>query len=194
MDLKLIESNDGGDVVKNATDLEVIFGFQNMIYIALFGGNPEASTPITRLATEQDLSYWGNNLFHPQESGLQFNSSTEKTLLNVTLNSSGRTLIQQAVESDLAFMKEFATVKVVVSVIGLDSILIAIRVLQPDNLQEQDFVYIWNVTRQELLQAESVSITPNVIKVRYFDDSFDLSFETIFPILFGCRFLFDLLC
>lgn len=177
MDLKLIESNDGGDLVKNAKDLEVIFGFQNMVYLALFGGNVEASTPITRIASEQDFSFWGNNLLLPQEPGLQFNSKTERTLINVALNSSGLSIIQQAVESDLAFMKEFATIKVVVSIVGLDNVLIAVRVLQPDNLQEQDFIYIWNATRQELLQSEFVTLTPTVIRVRYFDDSFDFSFD-----------------
>ena len=58
MDLKLIETGNGGDLVKNSKDLEVIFGFQNMPYLALFGGNPGFSTPTQRPENSQAFDWW----------------------------------------------------------------------------------------------------------------------------------------
>ncbi len=177
MDLEVIETGDGGDLIKYRNDLSVIFGFQNMPYLAMFGGNVQASTPTTRLATEEDLSWWGNNLLMPQDPGIQFNSQTERLLKNVALTSSGRVLIQQAVESDLTFMKDFAEVSVTVTIISTDSVLIGIRLKQPNNLQQQDFIYIWNATNQEFIRKSFEVLTPNVDRVRYFDDYFDAFFE-----------------
>lgn len=150
MDLEIIENGDGGELVKNTNDLSVIFGFENMVYLALFGGNVEASTPSSRLATEQAFDFWANNLLDPQDTSIQFNSETERTLNEVSLTSSGRVIIQRAVEDDLAFMKDFATVKVNVSLVGLDSVQISVTILQPDNLQKQEIIFIWNATDQEL--------------------------------------------
>lgn len=176
MDLELVLTGDGGDLIKTSKDLSVIFGFQNMPLLAMFGGNVKMSTPNTRIETEQDFSFWGNNLLMPQDTSIQFNSQTERALNTIALTSSGRALIQQAVENDLAFMKDFATVSVAVSIIDTDTVIIAIRLIQPDNLQQQNFVYIWSATRRELLAQEFIVLTPQSIRVRYFDSSFDLFF------------------
>lgn len=177
MDLELIETGDGGDVIKYKNDLSVIFGFQNMPLLAMFGGNVQASTPQNRLETEEDFSFWGNGLLMPQQSGLQFNSETERILKNVAINSTGLTLIEQAVNNDLKFMQDFATVSVSVAIISDDRIAIGIRLKQPDNLQQQDFIYIWNATNQEFIRRDFQSITPNIDRVRFFDGYFDLYFE-----------------
>lgn len=177
MDLEIIETGDGGDIVKKPKDLSVLQGFQNMPYLAMFGGNVEQSTPATRLSTEQDFSFWGNNLLHPGDASVQFNSETQRALNTVPLTSFGRPLIQQAVQKDLAFMQEFAEVSVEVTIPMHDHVMIGIRLRQPDNLQAQDFVYIWSATKQELLQAEFVTVTPNTVRIKYFDLSFDLTFN-----------------
>jgi hypothetical protein len=177
MDVKVIESGNGGELVKLAKDLAVINGFQNMVYLALFGGNVRASTPITRLATEQAFDWWANNLFMPQDSSIQFNSDTERTLNTTALNSSGRKLIQQAVEKDLAFMKDFATVIIVVSLLSDDKVAIGVRLVQPDNLQKQDFIFIWSATKQELLDDTMFTVTYNPNSNKIFDFSFSIDFE-----------------
>lgn len=148
MDLLLIEGGDGGELVKTTKDIQVIEGLENMIYLALFGGNVEASTPVQRLSTEQDRSYWGNVFLSPKE---QFNSETERLLSKVVLNSSGRIDLEQAVKRDLAFMKDFAEVTPVVSIIAIDRIRIDVKVQQPGNLQSQSFVFIWDSTKAELI-------------------------------------------
>lgn len=176
MDALLVENGDGGELVKKANDLAVIYGFQNMVYLALFGGNVKQSTPIQRIETEQDSSWWCNNLLMQEDPSIQFNSETERALNTIPLTSSGRVLIQQAVENDLAFMKDFATVVVNVTLLGLDKIALGIRLIEPDNLQKQDFIFIWSATRQELMAAEEYTVTFSPLTERFFDLFFDIFF------------------
>lgn len=150
MDLKVIESGNGGDLVKGTRDLIVISGLGNMVYLALFGGNVQASTPSRRLPTEQVFDWWGNSLLFPNNPELQFNSLTERTLNNVALTSSGRVRIEQAVLLDLAFMKPFAEVTASVTIPETDKVEIAVQLREPDNLQEQEFTFIWDASRNEL--------------------------------------------
>lgn len=151
MDLLVIEADgNGGDLVKTNKDLVTIEGLQNMVYIALFGGNTEASTPIERVDNELAFDYWGNTLLHPNEPQAQFNSLTERTLTETALNSSGRIKIEEAIKSDLAFMEAFATVTVSTSIVSTDRIEITIRLQEPDNLEDKSFIFIWDATEQEL--------------------------------------------
>lgn len=178
MDLRLIESGDGGDLVKNKNDVSVIYGFQNMIYLGLFGGNVEQDTPTERNANEQAFDFWGNNLLMPNQAGIQFNSQTERALNNNALTSSGAAVIEQAVKNDLLFLNDFATVNVDVTITGVDRIEIHVIMQQPGNLQKQEFIYIWNATNKELT-AEMIGsnqYTPGVVTGGIFDESFDESF------------------
>lgn len=145
-DLNLLMSNDGGDIMLVGRDLSVIYGWQNMPLIALFGGNVAQSTPKLKAEGEQDFSFWGNNLFHPNDPQLQFNSLTERMLMNVNLSSAGRLQIEQAIKEDLAFMQAFAIITVDVQITGVDRIRITLRFQKPDKLQEQVYVFIWNAT------------------------------------------------
>ena len=150
MDLELIENGDGGDLIKNSNDLSVIYGFENEVYIALFGGNVAQDTPQKRNALDQDLSFWGNNLLHPNDSSVQFNSKTERALNTIPLTSSGRALIQQAVSDDLDYLKVVGSVTVNVSITGVDMIEMDIQLQQPAT-SAQNFTYLWNATKQELI-------------------------------------------
>lgn len=150
MDLLLTESGNGGDLVKTRKDLCVIEGLENMVYLALFGGNVEASTPVERLESEQAFDWWGNTLFHKDTPGIQFNSLTELTLQQVSLTSAGRIVIENAVKQDLQFLKEFASVSVAVSIPETDKIIIGVMLQQPDNLEKKIYEYVWDATRAEL--------------------------------------------
>lgn len=150
MDLELLETGNGGDIVKNVKDLSVINGFQNMAYLALFGGNPNNSTPVNRPKNTQMFDWWGNNLLFKDNPDFQFNSLTESTLMNVVLNSQGASQVEQAVNTDLAFMKEFADIEVSVSILSDDKLEIRVKIKQPDNEQNKDFVFIWDATKREL--------------------------------------------
>ena len=177
MDLELVENGDGGDLIKNANDLSVIYGFENMIYLALFGGNIEQDTPTER-GSEQAYDFWGNNLLMPNQASIQFNSQTERALDKNALTSSGASLIEEAVKNDLLFSNKFATVNVNVTITGVDRIEIGVTMQQPGNLQKQEFIYIWNATNKELTakMIGSNQYTPSIVTGGVFDDSFDSSF------------------
>lgn len=176
MDLQIVENGDGGELIKKANDLSVINGFQNMIYLGMFGGNVRQSTPAISISTEQNFDYWGNNLLDPGDDSVQFNSQTERALNTIPLTSSGRVLIQQAVENDLKSMQEFATVVITVSIVATDKLAIGVRLIQPDNLEKQDFIFIWNSTKQELMADDEFTVVFSPMTDRIFDFSFDVFF------------------
>lgn len=157
MDVEVIETGNGGDLNKKGNDLSVVFGFENMPYLALFGGNKEAVTK-PRIASEQAFDYWANSLLMPNDPSIQFNSLTEKTLETVALNSAGRLLIEDAIKKDLEFMSPFAEITVSTTIISTDHLRIGIGLKQPDNLQEKEFIYIWDATQLTLLDS---NYTPN---------------------------------
>lgn len=150
-DLKLVESGNGGDFVLIAGrgDLEVIYGVQNLPYLGMFGGNKEQSTQIINEG-EQRFDYWANELFMNNNSAIQYNSELERVLTEVALTSSGLTLIKQAVETDVSFMKEFSTVSVDVTLTNVDRVQIVIQIKEPDNLESNQFIYVWDSTKKEL--------------------------------------------
>lgn len=154
-DLAIIENGEGGDLVLTGNGLAVQDGWGNMPYLALFGGNVEASTT-KRLATQQAFDFWANSTLFDQDESVQMNSETERVLMEVVLNSAGRARIQQAVERDLKFMQDFATIKVSVTIEGIDRVNISIKVKEPDNLkgrssdQYRAFIFIWDATKKEL--------------------------------------------
>lgn len=148
-DLKLIETYDGGDLVQNGADLKVIDGFQNMIYLALFGGNLKQSTKEFD-EDEERFDYWGNELLMLNSPEIQYNSQTERTLNEVSINSQGRLLIEQAAKSDLEFMQDFANITVEVSILGVDKVGIKVILKEPNELESNEFNYIWGATESEL--------------------------------------------
>lgn len=177
MDVKVIENvGNGGDLVKTNKDIETIEGLQNMAYIALFGGNPEASTPTERLINEQAFDFWGNSLLHPNNIAAQFNSLTERRLMEVALTSAGRIQIEQAVAKDVEFMSEFATVQIDVKIIGTDRIQIIIFIQEPDNEESKAFKFLWDSTQAELIDAETAIFPPSL--GADFNDDFNNDFLT----------------
>ncbi len=151
MDLEFVDTDDGPDLVMKSRDLSVIEGFQTMVMLALFGGNVAQSTPTERVAGEQAFDWWGNSIFTPNERDKQMNSETERVLMNVKLNSSGRVQIENAVKTDLDFMKKFAIVEVDVTMNGNNRVQIIVRINQPVNLQGNEFIFMWDATNKELV-------------------------------------------
>lgn len=151
-DLKLYETGSGGSVQLKGKDLVVVHGFHNMIYIALFGGNFQ-STPTKRPANEQAFDFWGNTFLVP-DRGIQFNSTTEKTLGEVALNSEGRQLIESAVLYDLDFMKQFGTITASVEIIGSNVVKILVGIQEPDNKEAKQFTFIWDGTKKDFADAK----------------------------------------
>jgi len=151
MDLALYETGNGGDIQLKGRDMAIYYGWENMVYLALFGGNPGFPSNGPKLQNEQAFDYWANELFWPNDESRQFNSLTEKRLQEVSLTSAGRILIEQDIISDLKFMASFAEVSVSVEIISDTRIRMNILVKQPDNLQDKAFVFIWDSTKMELV-------------------------------------------
>jgi hypothetical protein len=161
-DIKIVETLNGGDAQLSGKDLALVEGFGNMPYIGMFGGNVKQSTG-KRLETEQAFDWWGNLLLMGNTPDMQFNSETERTLMSVALNSQGRVLIEAAVKRDMAFMEDFAQVSVVVEIIANDKVQITIRLQEPDNLQEREFIYIWDGTLRDLRETPVILRAPAVL-------------------------------
>jgi len=148
-DLKLVETFDGGDLVLNGNDLQVIDGFQNMIYLALFGGNVEQSTKQYN-EDEERFDFWANSLLTLDSPNIQYNSETERTLNEVSLNSRGRLLIEQSAKKDLEFMQDFSNITVSVTILASDKVGIKVILQEPNELESNEFNYIWAATENEL--------------------------------------------
>lgn len=128
LDLKVIETNNGGDLVLNGNDLSVIYNTDNMIYLALFGGNVEQSTKPNEVLS-QSFDFWGNTLFLNDNPSAQFNSETERVINTVALTSNGRVKIENAIKEDLSFFKNFGAIVIVsVQIIRVDFLRVEIRV------------------------------------------------------------------
>lgn len=151
IDLKLIESQDGGDLVFNGNDLEVVTGIQNMPYLALFGGNVGGSTKEV-MEGEQYIDWWGNTLLFNQFPEFQANSETEFVIDNTVLSSQGRLIIQQTIEKDLSFMTSFSEVYVNARVISDNRLAIEIKINEPSNSNSNEFTYIWDGTKNQLIE------------------------------------------
>ncbi len=149
MDLKLVEKNNGGDLSFNGKDLEMIYGWQNMPYLDLFGGNFEGSTKELKEG-EQSLDWWGNRLFFDQQPQFQANSEFERMLKNVPISSSGRLQLEQAAKNDLRNFNNFAEITVQLSIVSVDRLSLVVQIKEPNNLQSEIFRYIWDNTKSEL--------------------------------------------
>lgn len=168
MDLLIVETGNGGDLVKITKDVKVINGFQGMPYLAMFGGNFEESTPDLRSSGKQYFDWWGNDLLFPKDSSVQMNSETERALSQNPLTSYGRVKIEQAVKKDLEFLSDIADVSVTVAIPSDDRLIIAVKI------DQSAFALIWDATKRELLQGEAY-VDGNVIYINTFDMTFDFT-------------------
>lgn len=115
-DLLVIETKNGGDLRRKGNDLAMVTGLENQPYLSMFGGG--------------DNQWWGNGLLLSDIPTAQFFSETEHVLNNVALNSAGRIKIEQAVQNDLAYLKEFypgLTITVTARILSDDKVEIGIN-------------------------------------------------------------------
>jgi len=157
-DVLLIEDGNGGDLILNGNDIKLTNGFQNMPYLALFGGNVGFPT-VEQTAQGQNFDFWGNYFLNPDNKAIWCNSLTEQLLTVTALSPLTRIQIEENVKKDLEFMGKFAEISVSVSLVLVDRIRISITILEPDNVTSNEFVYIWDATESELSTGD---ITPTI--------------------------------
>lgn len=155
-DLHIFESGDGGELVVLNGDLVLSETLFQTIYLALFGGNVAASTIGNEIQSEERFDYWGNSLVFPNSPSRQFNSETERTLLEVTTNSIGRLKIKSAVENDLNFLKNIANISVEVVILSLDKIQIGIQLSSIANQSNKQFQFIWDNAKNEVIIDKTI--------------------------------------
>ena len=155
-DVVLYEQGSGGDLQLLGNDIATTSGLFNMVYMAWFGGNTEASTTGNELDSELRDDWWGNALLFNNEKEIQFNSLLEKALNETALDSSGRITIEEAAKKDLTFMKDIADVSVSVSILSDDKVSITAQLKEPENLQVQEFQLIWDGLKNEVIIDKTI--------------------------------------
>jgi hypothetical protein len=155
-DIGIYETGNGGDIAVINNDISLAEQLYQQAYLALSGGNVEADTKGNEPASELRADWWGNALFFGTNPVKQFNSQTERALRNNALNSTGRVNIQQAVESDLAYLKTVANVTVSVSVTGVNKLAILVQLNQPGNQQSVVLQVLWDGAKKEMIITKKI--------------------------------------
>jgi len=150
-DIHLFETGSGGDFAIVNNDLLMGESLYQQIYLALFGGNIQASTKPSYLESEERFDYWGNSLIWKDVKTKQFNSETERTLGNVALNSSGRLSILQAVNNDLDYLKGVVDFTVEVGIESVSRISITVNFREKTNQQDKVLQMVWNNSKNEVI-------------------------------------------
>jgi hypothetical protein len=150
-DILLFEAGAGGDFAIINDDLAMGETLYEQIYLALFGGNIEASTKLNYLPTEERNDYWGNSLIWKDQKDLQFNSETERAIQNNALNSSGRLKILQAVETDLAYLKSMLKMTTEVQILGRDNLQIIVNFTEVQNQQNRALKLVYSNAKNEII-------------------------------------------
>ena len=147
-DLLIYETGNGGDLALLGEDISTTSNITNLVYLALFGGNVEENTTEETILQLTREDWWGNELFN-----LDFNSNTERTLQNVTLNSAGIRKIEDAVKKDLLFLNEIGTTEVNVSLISHTKVRIFVKFIQK-NEKQININYIYSSEKIEIIERE----------------------------------------
>ncbi len=155
-DILLAETGDGGDFAILNNDLLLGESLYQQIYLALFGGNIEASTKASYLESEERFDYWGNSLVWNEVKTKQFNSETERTLQNVALNSSGRLKIIQSVNKDLEYLKDIVNLTVDASILSVNKLRIIIEFTQLSNQQDKVLQLVYDNAKGELIIEKTI--------------------------------------
>lgn len=146
-DIVIFESGNGGDISIKDGDVVTTDGLFNQPYLAHFGGNVGNSTTGQEIEGEERFDWWGNTFLEEQN---QMNSLLENTLNNVSLNSSGRLVLENDSKKDLEFLSEIANVTSDVLIIGVDKLQIH------DKLSQNKVDFFWNGTKNELIEERTI--------------------------------------
>ncbi len=155
-DILLYETGQGGDFSITDDDLLMGESLYQQIFLALFGGNIEASTKVNYLPTEERFDYWGNGLVWKDQKTKQFNSETERTIQNNALNSQGRLNIIQAVDTDLAYLKSMLDYTIDVQIMGRDNLRIIVSFTQKTNQQDRVLQMVYDNAKNEVIIEKTI--------------------------------------
>jgi phage gp46-like protein len=147
-DVAIYEAGSGGEWILKNDDIDTISGLTNQVYLALFGGNIEQDTSDDLLDLDQRNDWWGNFLLKEEN---QFNSTFERTLKTIALNSSGLSKLENAAKEDLQFLKEYADIEIDSQITGVNKMTLFVNVIEP-NSQSTKLKFVWDGTRNEIIE------------------------------------------
>jgi hypothetical protein len=150
-DILLYENGSGGNMLVLNNDISLVQTLFQQCYLLMFSGNIEADTTGDELPTQIREDWWGNELFFSSQKDKQFNSSTEKVLDSVVLNTSGRIDIERAVVKDLESLRKLADISVNVVILSSNKVEINIILQQLLNSQDKSFQFIWDNAANEVI-------------------------------------------
>jgi len=149
-DISLYESGNGGDLVLVNDDFQLVSGLFNNVYLCLFGGNIQGSTTDAVLVGEERKDWWGNKLLNSTNTDVQFNSTFENLLNTTALTSAGVSVLENAAKKDLQPLQEIGAIDVNILLTGADSLEMQIKITEKETNISQEFLLIWNETRDEI--------------------------------------------
>lgn len=150
-DIQIYEKGGGGEMEIISEDLLLSETLYQTIYLALFGGNLEASTIGNEIKTQERFDYWANELLFSEEKSKQFNSETEKALRSTVLNPAGRLTIKKAVEVDLSHISSVANFFVDVSILNYNKVQITVSLENIPNQSNKVSQFIWDNAKKDLI-------------------------------------------
>lgn len=150
-DITIYENGNGGDLVLTNNDLQLDAGLYNNVYLCLFGGNIEATSDEEVLPGEENRDWWGNRLFYEQDPNQQFNSLFERALNTTALTSAGISELENIAMRDLQPLQTIGNVSVNITLTGNDSLEMRIVITELDTNIPQQFMLIWNQTRNQII-------------------------------------------
>jgi len=153
MDIFLQSITEGGDYVLLGNDIQGSSELYNQIFLALFGGNREQSTKREYAIGESRFDWWANALLFPENDVRQYNSLTERTLVNVSLTSAGRQEVEEAVKVDLTYLQALGKTEVLVYLISSNKIQIDVSITEPSGEQKQEYSFVWDSARNEIINS-----------------------------------------
>lgn len=141
----IYEDGNGGQLLQRNNDIATTDSLAILAYLAMFGGNKDASTK--PLSDEQKLNYdwWGN--YKEEKSETWINSETEKILTGIVLNSRSIETITQAVKKDTSKLQQYGEIEIEVNIVSLNRVRIKIITSQGD-----DFTIVWDNTKNEIVE------------------------------------------
>jgi hypothetical protein len=150
-DITIYETGSGGDIAIINNDIALSETLYQQAYLALFGGNVEADTLGNELPGQLRYDWWGNSVLFNTAPFSQFNSQTERALMNNALNSTGRINIQRAAQADLAYLSTIAVVTVAVTLLSVNKLQILINMIEPANQQNVQLQILWDNAKKEVI-------------------------------------------
>ena len=146
LDILIYESGDGGEFQLMNDDIATVSSLTNQVYLALFGGNIEQDTTTEIEIGDERDDWWGNEYVE-----VPFNSTFERTLNNVALNSSGLRQLENAAKDDMRYFSDYADIEVSATIPDVNKLEITIS-LNQKSAQKFAVKFVWDNLKNELIE------------------------------------------